>query len=103
MHVGMSMKESGLMIRLRDMAVLFIWMAQSIKDIGRKIDNMDMELKLGLMEQNLKVNMWRDRSMVKEHSLGKMEQSILEASLTITSKARAFISGVMAGSMKESG
>ena len=56
MKMGMYTKESGLMIKLMDMAYNKIIMEADMKGAGKTINNMVMELRNGLMGLPMKVN-----------------------------------------------
>lgn len=66
------MKEIGLTTKLKAREYILIWMELSMKDIGKKTNNMEKERKYGQMELCMKGTMLKERSMVMVSLDGQM-------------------------------
>ena len=70
MQMEMFTMVNGLMIKLMDSVFIAILMEPSMRDIGKKINNMVKDSKHGLMVLGMKDNTFRAKNMEKEDSHG---------------------------------
>ena len=68
-----SLKASGLMIKLMGMEFIFIKMELSMRETGKMISSMVMVKKSGPMAPNMKDTILRERSMEEVSTYGKMD------------------------------
>lgn len=71
------MRESGDMIRHRDMDSIFIQMGLSMKDNGFRICRMGMVLKNGQMDQYFRESIRMGRRMVWVSMFGQMARNMM--------------------------
>ncbi len=98
-----SMMGTGKTTRLMAMASTVTWMVLDMKGIGRRTSSMERGWRHGLMEPATGETMLRERSMGLGASLGPMEAPTRGNSLKIILKDQVSTSGLMGGSMMESG
>ena len=103
MLMAMFMKETGLMIKLVDMVLIFTLIMLNMKDNERMINKMEQVRKLGRMELDTMVNTYKARNTVKENSHGQTEALIMENLSKITFKEKESIIGPTVVSMMDSG
>jgi hypothetical protein len=66
MQMAISMKGDGWMIKLMEVAHIFIQMEPNMMEIGRMINSMAMELNHGLMVLDMKDIMKMEKNMDRE-------------------------------------
>ena len=95
--------DNGSMIKLMALESIVILMELSMKDIGKKINNMVMDQKPGQMVPDMKANTFKEKNMGLEGLHGLMEVLIMDNSQKIISKEQASIIGLMEENMKALG
>lgn len=95
--MAMSMRETGSMIRLKDMVSTHIKMEHSIKVIGKQISSMERVKRPGLMVLGMKATMSRARSTARGHLHGRTDLSTEDNSMRTIFRAKAPTTGRMAG------
>jgi hypothetical protein len=96
-------RVNGLMTRLMEEELTFIWMVLSTLETGEKINNMASELKRGLMGLVMRATMSMGRSMEPVLSNGLMVACTLGNSIIITFMGKECILGPMVENTKENG
>jgi hypothetical protein len=91
------------MIELKDMELTIMWMAQSIKENGSKINSMDTEPRAGQIMLNIAEITHMGRRKDTANSSGLMEHPMTENSKIITSKELEYTYGQMAENIMGNG
>ena len=125
-RMGLSMKGSGEMIKLRGMGDRYMnkvtYMRVFIKKVklkerecihiqmeprilvsGKKIDSMDKEKKHGQMEQFTQVSMCMEKNKEKDYLIGQMDLLMMEISLGTIFMVTESINGQMGENTQEDG
>lgn len=102
-HVVMSMKEIGSMIRLKEKEFIYIQMARCTLENGLMINNTDMVNKNGSMDHNMKETFKMDSNKVMEFFFGLMARLMKDSFISIKLKATENMYGLMRENMKDFG
>jgi len=103
MQTGMSMRETGKMIKLTATESTCMPMGRDMKVNGKKISNMERVLRDGQMELFMTVNILKAKNMGGEPSNGATIQSSLVSLKTTTLRVMELTNGMTVENTTETG